>query len=101
MSQAAPTFGFTDGLGSATRTGKNEVTGTQIDFNFDTDEAPTGVTRVVFTMTFGDKVKSRFQTVSGSLLGETFEPDEDPLAPTGPPTSTFSFTYTGRRVTPD
>jgi len=96
--QTASEFGFTDGLGSARRTGKNEVTATQIDFNFATDGTPTAVTRVVFTMTFADKEKGKFQTVSGSVLGESFDPDENPLEPSGPPTSTFGFTFTGQRV---
>jgi len=101
VSQAASTFGFTDGLGSAKQTGKREVTATQIDFNFDEDGTPTGVTRVVFSMIFGDKKKGRFQTVSGTLLGETFGPDENPLEPEGVPTSGFNFTFTGQRVKPN
>lgn len=101
VSQAASTFGFTDGLGSAKRTGKREVTATQIDFNFDEEGSPTGVTRVVFSMVFGDKEKGRFQSVHGSLLGETFGPDENPLEPEGAPTSSFNFTFTGQRVKPN
>ena len=101
VSQAASAYNFTDGLGSARRTGVREVTATQIDFNFDDDGTPTGVTRVVFTMSFGDKVKGRYQAVSGSLLGETFGPDENPLEPTGQPTSSFGFEFSGRRVMTD
>ena len=101
VSQAGPFLGFTTGLGSAKRTGKNEITARKIDFDFDSDGTPTGVTRIVFVMTFADKKQGKFQTVSGSLFGETFEPDQNPLDPTEPPTNTFSFTYTGQRVTVD
>ncbi|MBT37944.1 MAG: hypothetical protein CL938_05275 [Deltaproteobacteria bacterium] len=100
VSQAASTYGFTDGLGSAKQTGKRAITATQIDFNFDDEGTPTGVTRVVFSMVFGDKKKGKFQSVRGSLFGETFGPDENPLDPEGSPTSTFSFAFTGQRVKP-
>jgi len=101
VSQAGPTFGFSDGLGSAKRTGKREVTATQIDFNFDAEGNITGVTRVVFVMEFEDKERGRFQVVYGSLVGETFPPEENPLDPAGAPTGTFSFDYEGSRVSAD
>ena len=101
ISQAGPTFGFTGGLGSATQTGKREITATQIDFNFDADGNATGVTRAVFVMTFDEKRGGRFQTVQGSLAGETFAPGEDPLDPASTPADTFEFDYVGERVPAD
>jgi hypothetical protein len=101
VSQAASEYGFTDGLGSAKRTGRNEITASQIDFNYDADGVPTGVTRVIFSMTFSDKEEGQFQAVAGSLLGKTYEVEDNPLDPSAEPRSTFTFSFSGRRVTPN
>ena len=101
VSQAGPAFGFTDGLGSVERSGKRELTATQIDFNFDADGNPTGVSRVVFVMTFSEKRRGKFQRVQGSLVGETFAPETDPLDPASVPSDSFTFDYIGQRVNID
>ncbi|MBJ19234.1 MAG: hypothetical protein CL933_07375 [Deltaproteobacteria bacterium] len=59
------------------------------------------MTGVVFSMAFGDEKRGKFQAVSGSLFGETFAPDENPLDPASSATSAFRFTFTGQRVKPD
>lgn len=102
VSEVASEYGFTDGLGSARRTGKNEVTATQIDFNYDkADGTPTGVTRVIFSMAFSDKEQGQFQAVSGSLMGASYEVGENPLDPSTKPTGTFTYTFSGQRVRPN
>jgi hypothetical protein len=102
-------FGFTDGQGPWKRSGIREITARIIDFDFNVTEGddkpfgtPTGVTRVVFTITFTQLVDGKFQEVNGTFSGETFAPGEDPLHPS--PDSikaSFKGAFTGQRVTVD
>ena len=69
-----------------------------IDFDYSpVDGSPTGVTRLRFVVRF----TSNHQEVRGTMFGEAFPADENPLDPEGLPLATFEATFTGQRVTVD
>jgi len=87
-------FGFTNQQGVWTRSGKDEITATVIDFNISPGGLPTGVARTRFVMTFSKDL----QTVTGSFFGEVFALDQDPLDPSEVPIDSFESTFQGSRV---
>ena len=96
--QYSDEFTFTDQQGAWKRSGRREITARVIDFNYSpAGGGPTGVTRIRFVVRF----TSNLQEVHGTMFGETFPADENPLDPEGPPLVTFEATFTGQRVTVD
>ncbi len=96
--QYSDEFTFTDQQGAWTRSGRREITARVINFNYlPADGSPTGVTRLRFVVRF----TSNFQEVRGTMFGETFPANENPLDPAGSPLGTFEATFTGQRVTVD
>ena len=91
---------FSDQQGVWKRTGSKEITAKTLNYVYvflnGTPAGVIGVTRGRFVMKF----EEHFQQVSGTVLGETFAPDQDPLDPdeTPIPEATFNLTFTGQRV---
>ena len=94
--QYSDAFTFTDQQGAWKRSGPREMTARVIDFSYNPAGGdPNGVTRIRFVVRF----TSNFQEVHGTMFGETFPAEENPLDPEGPPLGTFEATFTGQRVT--
>lgn len=100
VSDLETVYGFSSAIGAWEHTGPHSATARTIDFNFDIKTGKrTGPAVTVYDLTFGDLVQGEYQTVSGSLSGNQYQPGQDPLAPTKAPIRTFEISFTGKRIT--
>ena len=101
LSQQSLFLGFEEGKGTWEKTGQNEITSLSISFSYDADGNPTGAFVDTYTLTFGDKDKGKYQTVTGgNVSGDRFPLGVNPLDPGDiDPISSFSLDVVdGQRV---
>ena len=88
---------LSDLQGTWKKTGRREVTGTVLDFSFDTDGSPQNIARVDAVLRFIDQ---KCEDVEGEFSLRFFDPgEEDPLDPSTDTGETIVDTLEGRRVT--
>ena len=100
-SQQLVFLSFDDVGGTWKETGHNEITTVGIEMSYDSSTLELiGASKIVYVLTFGDKEKGRFQTVTGGTVSvERFALGQNPLNPTEPPISMFSVGISeGQRV---
>jgi hypothetical protein len=92
-------YGFTAGQGTWSSGGGGMAAAHIIDFAFDRESGEAaGPSLIVYTLTFGEAVDGRYQTVTGSYAGKDFGAQVDPLDPSAKPVREFGIDFNGRRI---